>query len=67
MQAMPGVKLNAVIDRYSATPVNVTAGKTIFVKGVQQDDPARMQGEVFQDFSVFSVPSVAIHPAEYCC
>ena len=44
MQAMPGVKLNAVINRYSAAPVNVTAGKTFVVKGVQQDDPARMQG-----------------------
>jgi hypothetical protein len=32
MQAMPGVKLNAVVNGYSATPVNVTAGKTFFVK-----------------------------------
>src|SRR5262245_62118039 len=46
MQAMPGVKLNAVIDRYSATPVNVTAGKTIFVKGVQLPSLLALQQKV---------------------
>jgi len=44
MKAMPGVKLDAVVNRHSATPVNINAGKTFVVKSVQQDDPPRMQG-----------------------
>jgi hypothetical protein len=44
MQAMPGIKLNAAINGYSAAPVNVTACKTFLVKRVQQDDQTRMQG-----------------------
>jgi hypothetical protein len=53
MQAMPGIKLNAAINGYSLTPVNVTACKTFLVKRVQQDDPARMQGgeQIYRQFN----------------